>query len=166
VVVARKPPAKRSKLITEPEFQGQRSEAINPLEHAKYMPPWRDKLPSGGLGPEHGPRSESELKRAQKRFCEALEGGGLWDPDQEAGQLQLPTRVRRANHIAQRYDARAMDEFVRKRSYEIPMSELEVYTALYVDGVSQAVAARRLGRARKTVHNQLLQLRRRLKAWL
>jgi hypothetical protein len=127
-----------------------------------YLPPWRDVLPSGELGPEFGPRVLSEYERLLTEHEQSTAGGGLWDPHEAARVSPARRRVRRITMT--RPDAEEMSAWMRSRSHTIPARELEVYSAYWVDGLSIAVTARRLRMQASTVAGIVSRLRARVRA--
>src|SRR5512146_1849755 len=110
-------------------------------------PPWRARLPDGRLGPWYGPGSPEEYDARLKDWRDSYAGGGLWD------ESEVPkTRQRKERRALDRYDAAPMRAFVRLRSQDLPMRELEVYTLFYVDGLSRAKIGARLGISQITVY--------------
>lgn len=126
-------------------------------DHSNYLPPWRERLLNNELGPEYGPEMSGYI-RMQEEYAESLEGGGLWDP------LELPARKKQEEKKAKvRYDAEKAHRFVRLHSHEIPMRELEVYFAVYMDLLSDGQAARKIGISRNNFDVTLKNFRRRIR---
>lgn len=133
-----------------------------------HMPPWRDRLPSGELGPWFGPslsRYESEIRDYEATTA----GGGLWDPAEDyprecrslvTGQSKPSRQVANVD----RYDATAMAAYVTRHSERIPLGELKVYYHFWRDGKSASKTAAALGLSKRTIETWILRLRKRMKA--
>ena len=159
-----RPPTDAERLAAEVvrEFRVEQDEdSIH--DHAQYLPPWRDRLPNGRLGPWRGPSSDARLARALRAYQERAGGEALWDREEEEFMHPRRRQQREALAAAVRYDAEPMRRFVERRSHELPMTELEVYERFWVEGRSYGQIAREVGRQRKTVANLVASLRGRLK---
>jgi len=137
--------------------------------HAKYMPPWRDRLLTGKLGPWHGPRTEGELMRQMAEHSQSRDavygGGGLWDKEIEMAEDE-GKQAREGRKAGQRYDAEDMRVFVERYSAELPDRELEVYVLFYRDMRGKGACAREMGlKTRHGVDNLIQSLRGKMRAW-
>ena len=119
--------------------------------HALFLPPWRERLLGVGLGPPYGPRSAAAYSRLITEYCGSRGGGGLWDDE-----MDPPKHSRPIND-----DAERMRHFVERHAQEIPLHELEAYYAVYRDGCSLQVAARRTGHGYRNTLLAIANLRRR-----
>lgn len=133
-------------------------------EHTLYLPPWRERLLDGRLGPEHGPYTQAEYEREWKSWGETRQAGSLWDGEEdERMRTRTGSATRTERVVIERYDAAQMRVYVEHHSHEIPPGELAVYCLYFVDMCSRAVTARKLGVSSSTVCNQIKSLRRRLR---
>ncbi len=121
-----------------------------------YLPPWRERLPDGSLGPSYGPPSLSAYEKSLTEFQVTTAAGGLWDPVEAA--LSRPTRGR----AEQRHDTDVIEQWLRVSSHRLPRRELEVAVMYWRDKQSIGRVARRLCLAPNTVAGYVGRLRRRL----
>src|SRR6187397_790346 len=98
------------------------------------LPPWRDRLVSGALGAEYGPRTLRTYERQIARYKD----WSYRQPSREAIE-----------------GADEMIAFMRLEDgslrTDVPPSELEVYRLVYEQGLSVRHAARSRGLSRETV---------------
>jgi hypothetical protein len=132
-------------------------------EHAIYAPPWRMRMPDGRLGPEYGPRSESEMAEEIARYNQTREGGGLWDEETEA-QSKGRVTVRQQRRV-ERSDLSRVMYYIGRNSGSIPARELECAMLYWQDGRSQGRVARLMSVKVETVREWLKRLRERVRAF-
>lgn len=133
------------------------------------MPPWRDKLPRGTLGPWFGPTMSQYHKAIQEHQNKSY-AGGLWDPE-EAYQHECVSLVTgevvtsRPPPVGARYDYEDMARYITRNSVDLPLRELEVYYLHWRDGLSAKRVATKLELTEKNIENIILRLRGRMKKW-
>lgn len=127
-------------------------------EHAAFMSPWREKDARGQLGPWYGPLTESAYERDMKAYQDTREAGALWDMEEAAKYGWRETARGRG---VQRQDAVVVARYVHAR--DVRDDERRVYYCFWVDGLSIAKTARRLGMAHTAVGSMVSRLRARAK---
>lgn len=114
-----------------------------------YHPPWRERLGDGKLGPEFGP-TRGQYEQEIRDHGQSLEGGGFWDKDQDPLPRRRPPT-----------DSEMVRAYVEHDSANVPDMELEVYFAVFRDGMSTAQAAREIGTSDSVVRSLMSRLRKR-----
>ena len=112
------------------------------------LPPWRDRLPSGELGAEYGPKSVATFVRQVARYRE-----WSWHPTKGRQQLAYGAALCRYMYLP--------DGSLRQ---DVPESERQVFSDVFEVGMTVRQVARSRGLARGTVRVYLNRLRKRLDA--
>lgn len=131
------------------------------LSAGLYVPPWREKLTNGELGPFYGPQSQAVLDKLISYHNTSIHGGGIWDYDEEPDLIVSKTRKRIG-----REDSKEIDRFVYLNSGSLSLRELEAYTLYFVEEKSAGSCAKIMGCKRQTVYDFVQNLRNKRKLWL
>jgi hypothetical protein len=117
----------------------------------RYLPPWRERLANGQLGPEYGPTSPGAFGNQTARSKD-------WSWRQEH---------RKPMSRESRVDAEALRSYMRlpdgSLRLDVPERERQVYVDVYEAGHSPRWVARERGINRDTVKGYLKRLRSRLR---
>lgn len=124
-------------------------------------PPFRDRLPSGRLGPEHGvfdydgefwPNCQWDEARADWAMRPYWDRHREWREDED--DPPKPKNKEKLGLVE-------LDAWMCKNSATVPIKELEVWTLFYKDGLTTARTAHALGMSKNTARNHLFSLRKR-----
>lgn len=133
-----------------------------------YVPPWREVLSSGYLGPWYG-GNKSSFRAANQKWLESYAAGGLWDEEENERTLSRPIVDGRSSNYKSRsrkkrprYDQKAMDRFFCNNSVDLPDGEIEIYFSYWRDGKTISRIADTMGLSRKTIESWIARLRGRL----
>ena len=118
------------------------------MNASMLLPPWRDRLATGTLGPEYGPKTLRTYERQIARYKD-------WS-------YRKPSREARLHADELIAFMRLEDGTLRTEG--IPESELLVYLLVYEQGHSIRHAARNRQLSRETVRSYLRRLKARARA--
>lgn len=117
-----------------------------------YCPQWHSDI--GWYGPE----SQAELANDLARYNSSIEGGGLWDYNEDCEAI-----VEKVQKRVGRQDLDLVRKWVEANSTSIPNRELEAYVLYFEQNMSAANAAKRMGLAnRQSFMNVITKLRQRI----
>ena len=124
----------------------------SPAEHARYQPPWRDRLATGELSPPYGPRSAAAYDAARRHHAESVHAGGLWD------HAETPSGPRAAA-AAVRADSDEVLGALRQHPGLVSPTLREVAWAYWGGGETVGRIAARLSRPKTTVRHWVYEIR-------
>jgi len=119
------------------------------------LPPWRDRLYDGTLGPWYGPPDWNNMAARVAAYQFSVWGGGLWDYDEDA-----KCRGRKTKAEA-RGDSDKIVRYVASIKYAIPDRELDVFYQYFDAGASIATTANMTGLCEDTVRSYVDRIRKR-----
>lgn len=130
-------------------------------EHAILHAPWRQRLPSGELGPEYGPRTPGALHRAVEIFrCETRGGIGsesLWDAE-EAARSSGRAPATCVSEVV-RADAAEMVLWLEAAGHRLPERQLQAASMAWRDRMSIGRIAKAMQVAGSTVREWIRRTR-------
>lgn len=120
-----------------------------------FLPPWRERLADGRLGPEYGPPTPGHLAEATAQYEFSVAGGGFWDFGRDRHKPRpLPDMARLGEYIT-------AEVFLKRFGHTLPARELEVGTLWTHTKLKAAGMASRTGLPRKEVEALLASFLRR-----
>jgi hypothetical protein len=107
-----------------------------------WLPPWRDRLPNGKLGPEYGPSPATFAKQVREQKD--------WSYSKQ--------RTHRDN-------APLLREFMSARTGTVSEQEAEAYKYVHEQGLGTVAASEDMGVSRSSVRTYLARLEVKARAW-
>jgi hypothetical protein len=115
--------------------------------HAIFLPPWRDRLADGSLGPEYGATGPGAWAEAWNDWRASIFGGGLWDAAEEHRRPAPPVKPAFAYEPP--------EAFLVRIGHTLPQTEARAASMRYRDNLRTPAIAKRLGLARADVEELL-----------
>ena len=119
--------------------------------HARFAPPWCERLLTSELGPTYGPQTDDAYARRLRAHRDSIYGGGLWDPGEDVHRRGV-----------ERYDVLEVEELLARIGHLLGPRQLEAAYGYWRDRYSCGQVARRMGVAVSTVREWVKRIRQRV----